>query len=225
MNGVHLRSSSEAHSLSVDSEYFDRIDTEEKAYWLGFIYADGYITKNIFGIKLQESDSEHLDKLKECLRSAHHIGHYVGKTGFSNTEFGTAYCSLTIENKDLVRGLVNQGVQYNKSSTILFPTAEIVPDSLLHHFIRGYFDGDGSVYGSERFPAASFDGNQRFISTLLEVIRNATGTKANIHPDRSIFCIKLGGRNVIKKLYDYMYSNATVFLRRKKQRFEKILNL
>ena len=224
-NGVQLRSLSESHSLPVDSNYFDEINAEEKAYWLGFIYADGYVTKNIFGIKLHEKDEEHLEKLKECLKSTHHIGHYINKTGFSKHEVGTPYCSLTIVNEQLVRGLVKQGVLYNKSATIPFPTEEIVPAPLLHHFVRGYFDGDGSVYGSVKAPAASFDGNQGFISTLLEVIRNVTGTKCNVQPDHSIFCIKLGGRNIIQKLYDYMYSDATVFLGRKKQRFEEILNL
>lgn len=64
-NNIPRRSSSESHKLPVDSNFFHEINTEEKAYWLGFMYADGYVTNRTMGIKLQESDSSHLEMLKK----------------------------------------------------------------------------------------------------------------------------------------------------------------
>lgn len=119
--------------------------------------------------------------------------------------------------------LVNDGVVYNKSSKIIFPSEDVVPNDLIHHFIRGYFDGDGSVYGSKRAPAASFNGTKGFLQEVLYHIKQQVQTKTSVVKDHSIWCIKLGGRNVIRSLYDYLYHDATVFLGRKKHKFEDII--
>jgi hypothetical protein len=79
------------------------------------------------------------------------------------------------------------------------------------------------VYGSAKAPAASFDGNEVFISVLLDVIKDVTHSSSSYYKDHSIFCIKLGGKNIIRRLYEYMYADANVFLGRKKQKFEQIL--
>lgn len=221
-HNVKLRNASESHKLPVDSNYFEVIDTEDKAYWLGFMYADGYVTKNIMGVKLRESDSEHLEKFKQALKSSHKIGHYVLNSGFSQG-LNAPYCSLTIVDDKLVADLKRCGVVPNKSKVVVFPTELIVPRHLVHHFIRGYFDGDGSVYGSAKAPAASFDGTKEFLDVLLKILKEAIGTNCNVHHDHSIYCIKLGGHNIIKQLFQYMYKDATVFLGRKKQRFEEYL--
>ena len=226
-NGVAKRSQSESHKLPVDSHFFSEINTEEKAYWLGFMYADGYITKcgnrTTMGVSLHDSDSEHLEAFKKPLRSEHKIGHYVNKNGYVG-EKGTPYCSLTIVDSQLVSDLERHGVFFNKSKILQFPTKDIVPNELMNHFVRGYFDGDGSVYGSIKAPCASFDGTELFMGKLLETLRDILGTNAHIYKDHSIYCIKLGGRNIITRLFEYMYKDATVFLGRKKKRFEEILH-
>ena len=79
-----------------DKHFFDVIDTEEKAYWLGFIYADGYVTKTVFGIKLKDSDTCHLEKLKSALKSEHSIGHYTIRSGFSKKHGPTECCSFQL---------------------------------------------------------------------------------------------------------------------------------
>lgn len=225
-NNIPRRSLSASHKLPVDSDFFHTIDTEDKAYWLGFMYADGYITKRgkrmTMGVSLQDSDSDHLESFKKSLHSEHKIGHYVNTSGCSKN-IGSPYCSLTIVDSQLVSDLERHGVFYNKSKILQFPTSDVVPNKLLHHFIRGYFDGDGSVYGSVKAPCASFDGTESFMGQLLETLRKPLGTNAHIHKDHSIYCIKLGGRNVITKLFNYMYKDATVFLGRKKLKFEEII--
>ena len=122
-----------------------------------------------------------------------------------------------------MRDLIYNGVAYNKSSIVKFPSEDIVPNDLVHHFIRGYFDGDGSVYGSQKAPAASFDGTKEFLDQLLNRLKEKVPTNSSVYKDHSIWCIKLGGKNIIRSLYNYMYNNATVFLGRKKRKFEEIL--
>lgn len=221
-SGVQQRSLSAAHKLAANYHYFDAIDDEHKAYWLGFIYADGYVTNNTFGIKLQESDCGHLEKLKMDLQSDHKIGHYVSTSGYSNQ---SSYCMIGINDTHQVETLIAKGVSRRKSKIVDFPSEDIVPPHLVPHFIRGYFDGDGSVYGSVKSPCASFDGNELFLNTLLSILHPIVDTESKLYKDRSIYCIKLGGSRIIKKLYDYLYTDCTICLCRKRERFEAILNI
>lgn len=98
--------------MPVNSQYFSSIDTEAKAYWLGFIYADGYVTGDVFGIKLSLKDISHLEKLKKAIESHHKIGTYKSKSGYND---GNEYCSLTINNRSFVTSLLAVGVDYRKS--------------------------------------------------------------------------------------------------------------
>ena len=174
--------------------------------------------------KLIGSDSDHLLKLKTALHSEHKIGHYVGNTGYNNN---TNYCSLTIKNKHLVDSLIDKGVVYNKSKVLRFPTNDIVPAKLIHHFIRGYFDGDGSVYFSppHGYIGISIDGTEMFLSKVLEIFSSVSGTHAKLYESKgTIKSLKVGGSKQVKAIYEYMYKDATVFLGRKKDRFDTYFN-
>lgn len=103
--------------------FFEVIDTEEKAYWLGFIYADGCVSKTSnqdrFEIKLKRTDLDHVEKLKKSLQSEHKICF-----GVTDNEFGKCeYCSLNIVNQKLVDDLVSKGVFYNKSNILEPPNS------------------------------------------------------------------------------------------------------
>ena len=82
-------------------------------------------------------------KFKESIKSEHKILEIE-----TNTPYKENYkcCSISIVNDHLVNSLNNKGVLYKKSKILTFPTIQQVPKNLLFHFIRGYFDGDGSVY-------------------------------------------------------------------------------
>lgn len=93
-------------SLPFDFGYFDSIDCDEKAYWLGFIYSDGYITGRVLGIKLSVKDIAHLEKFKKAIKSEHKIGRYKAEVGYG---CGNEYCSITINNQHLVDSLMRCG--------------------------------------------------------------------------------------------------------------------
>lgn len=146
-NDVHIRSHRESRfQYPFNENYFDNIDTPDKAYFLGFIYADGFVLKNhdkgrghnVLGITLAETEPlEKINKYIEC-----------NKPIFSFTQDGYKKDSqkyrLTFPSDHLVESLKKWGCTERKTFTIKFP--DFLPENLIHHFIRGYFDGDGSVF-------------------------------------------------------------------------------
>lgn len=132
------------NELKFDNTVFDSIDNEEKAYWLGFIFADGYIssTNNTFEISLKGSDKEHLDKFNKFMKHKDRNHVKLGKVKCGESIYDR--CRWSITNKHLWNTLNSYGCTPNKSTTLQFPLITIFKyDHLVRHFIRGYFDGDG----------------------------------------------------------------------------------
>lgn len=228
-NNIETKDNAFYRKKYCDETFFDKIDTEEKAYWLGFVYADGCVSHrsgaDVFEVKLSEVDKNHLEKLKSSLRSEHHIGTYVSTCGYN---VGKTYCSISIVNQQLVDGLIKNGVTYRKTHTLKFPDESQVPRNLISHFIRGYFDGDGSVYCLENanIGGVSFTGNENMLNGILNEIKNVIPTKTQVfkYPDKDACDLKIGGINYFKQCYDFLYNDATIFLDRKKAKFEDILS-
>jgi len=126
------------NTLNVD--YFKTIDTEDKAYFLGLIKADGYIDqkRERMALRLQEKDEIILIRFCEVLNiPKERINKVSKKEHQPSYNKNASVCSeLTINNKDFVRNILD--VKFN---TILTK----VPAALKPHFIRGYFDGDGCI--------------------------------------------------------------------------------
>lgn len=125
--------------------FFEKIDSELSAYWLGFMYADGCIQKqNKYGeqefkIAIRDTDLELLEKFKQDIQSTYPIRYDNSK----GKEHSLVIQSL--RSQKTVEDLKKLGCVENKSLILTFPTEEQVPKKYLHHFIRGYFDGDGSI--------------------------------------------------------------------------------
>lgn len=230
---------------SVNENFFECIDTEEKAYVLGFLYADGcnYVSKTgqkSIQFTQLEQDLNILDKIRNILECTYPYYTEVQKTN------GKVKYILKIFSKKLSDDVYNLGVVYHKSLILKFPDNDIVPENLMCHFIRGYFDGDGCIWSGKPKLVTSFDkkagkeytkfnmntkftfsGCDIFIAALQDYLVqhiNLNKTKLNRSKHQKDFCtMEYSGRGNIKKLYDYMYSSATVFGDRKKQKFEDIL--
>lgn len=223
-----------------NEKYFEIIDTENKAYWLGFLYADGYIEPiyrkekiKAFRIELGLSslDECHLEKFLLDLSSNAPITQRIQK--INNEEYNSS--RVRINNTKMCKDLIKLGCTTKKSLTLEFPNSDIVPIGLLSHFIRGYFDGDGCIHYSERNYIdkrnnkeyvnkqliTSLVGTSNFLEELLSILKNA-----NINFD---FCnsncgkaleIRVCRHNDILNFYSYIYNNANIFLSRKKDKFE-----
>lgn len=139
------------NELKFDNTVFDSIDSEEKAYWLGFIFADGYISsynegeKPIynFELSLKSSDKEHLHKFNKFMKHRDNNHVKLGKINYNDKVYFR--CRWAIRDKHLWETLNSYGCTPRKSLTLKFPPENIFKNvSLIRHFIRGYFDGDGS---------------------------------------------------------------------------------
>ena len=120
---------------------FETIDTEEKAYWLGFLYADGSVgsTDNRIELGLAEKDLKQIEKFKNFIGIPNKISYRATSKSYRYT-FKSIPCKTD---------LIKQGCVPKKSLILKFPTKEQVPQDLIKHFIRGFFDGDGCISISE----------------------------------------------------------------------------
>ena len=193
-------------AYNINSSVFENIDSEEKAYWLGFIYADGYISDdNSFELSLKISDSNHLEKFKKFLN-------YDGKITL-DTKVGR--CRLMFRNKKIGGDLKNLGCIPRKSLVLKFPTKFQVPEYLLNHFIRGYFDGDGSINGIKNSISISVLGTNDFLSKMLINFQLFSVLKVkNVKGSEKVFYFQISGSNARKFLYT-IYKNSIVSLDRK----------
>ena len=157
---------------------FDSIDTEEKAYWLGFIFADGYIDSSPldsnkkptynFELSLKGDDSHHLEKFNKFIE---HQKNIVRISDVKCEDVICKRCRLGVANKHLWETLNSYGCTPKKSLTLKFPNESIFKDkSLIRHFIRGYWDGDGCLSWSNKehtSPSVSVVGTKEFLYKVL----------------------------------------------------------
>lgn len=213
--------------------YFDNIDTEEKAYWLGFIYADGYISKperivkgNIkkgnyrFEISLKSDDSLHLEKFKKAIEYDKEIK--ISKTNFPRVN----RCRLYFSNRHFWETLNNYGCTPVKSLNLKFPNIDIFKDkSLIKHFIRGYIDGDGSIsYKNAKHTDLQLRilGTEHFLSNLQKNLPLEKPNKLSKRINIFELCF-----NSSRGLYvsTYIYKDASIYLDRKMNRYKEYCRL
>ena len=199
---------------NVNENIFKIINTEEKAYWLGFLYADGYVglTDNRVELTLQLSDVNHIKKFKTFLNSDCKIS------------TNTYRSRLLIKNKTIKSSLINLGCTPQKSLTLKFPTYEKVPKELIRHFIRGYFDGDGSLCVTEKTRSIDVLGTYDFLHQLC-LESNIATSKIYVSKSKSnkVFRIVLGSKSDLYNFSKYMYDDCNIYLDRKYEKFKKLM--
>lgn len=198
-------------TYSINENVFETIDTEEKAYWLGFLYADGYVnTQRGIELTLKEDDIKHIEKFKSFLKSEQPI-RYIAAT--------KAY-TLRVYSTKLSKDLTNLGCHQNKSLTLKFPTESQVPKNLIHHFMRGYFDGDGTIckgQGQYRFSViGTIDFIDKYDDVLLTEINRSHKNKYT--SQGKAFCLQRGGNLQVLDIINFLYKDATIYLERKYER-------
>ena len=193
---------------------FDNIDTEEKAYWLGFIYADGCISDN-GSLEIGLIDKEHLEKFKVFINSKNPIRNKKYK------EY-TSY-SITNKSKHLKDTLISYGCTPRKSLTLTFPNIDIFQcPSLIIPFIRGVFDGDGSIgidshkNCNKPYPRVSIVGTQDIIVNCLRYT-NITNLVTK-YGNNNYYETKFTHSKAIQFL-NTIYNNANIYLDRKYNKY------
>lgn len=192
-------------NYSLNENIFEKIDNPDKAYWLGVMYSDGYISKtkytNKFGLSVSEKDLEWVEKFRNFLNYNGDIKHYLVSSGYKK---GTPYVRLLIGNNKIVEDLEKWGVIEHKTKKI-----SCLPDiDFLDDFIRGYIDGDGSLL--KRLPCFQISGNKSF----LEAIAKYFSLPYHLEPDKSIYSLRYNTKES-RYLEKRLYKNANYYLQRK----------
>lgn len=217
-NNVKARSLSEASmKYTCNDFFFSNIDTEEKAYWLGVLYADGNISKNSSKsgqIFFTSTDKVWVESFLKTINSTNTAKSEMHK------KFNKIIWKARITSTQMFNDLNNLGCTPVKSLSIRLPK---LPKSLLHHFIRGYFDGDGTVGVYKNTSQSDWkiiksgfcSGSKEFIEDLLKVlpVKNKTIKYSGVY-------ITQHSLNDTINLYNYMYKDANVYLERKKEKFD-----
>jgi hypothetical protein len=203
-----------------NDDYFETIDTEDKAYFLGLLFADGnvYSARNRVQITLANEDAYILQAFADC------IG-YTGKMYIDREK----YSKLILPSKKMCADLTRLGCTPNKSLTLQFPTE--LPNELMHHFIRGYFDGDGHISRDKKLVNAYYHINMTSTEEFIVVLKNIltknnidTGNSYKRYKNKEVSAHTVYVKNKsAKNFIDYIYSNATLFLTRKYKIYERSL--
>lgn len=211
---------------AADVDFFEVINTEEKAYWLGFIVADGNVWRDMLTVRLGIVDIGHLEKLKAALGSEMKI--QVRRNKGAKTD----HCSFKLSSKKIVSDLAQLGVIPDKCHATYAPLSNI-PSDLHRHFWRGVVDGDGWLtYRISR------DGYEQRILGLAGsecVVTEFAKLCGSLHPARSPegYAVTskagrltkqtaVGGREGFWAVADYLYADSGVYLDRKYHAYQTI---
>lgn len=198
-----------------DHSFFDEINTQEKAYWLGFIGADGCVRMHVNSPRLEmclaPKDADHLRLLRTALRSTHKVT--AAKTS----------CRFAICSRRLFDGLGKHGVHPRKTLTYRWPDS--LSPELLRHFVRGYFDGDGSFSMTTRNQVvASVVGTEQFLMGLRSYLIRTLGFPENrLRWQTAAPRLSYGGNKQMVRFAHLLYDDATVYLNRKRERVAHLL--
>lgn len=211
-----------------DIDFFEKIDTEEKAYWLGFMFADGFIMDNSnrygedhFGLSVAADSADVIEKFKSSLQATNPITYDHGGNRYGKQTLHR----LILTSQKTVDDLINKGCV--KKKTLILEPPKFVPDELLHHFLRGFFDGDGSLIRAAKKKSTYVGFEVDFTTTkaMAEWIQNILGY-GSISKERRrkyTWYWKISGNQQVIKFYHYLYDDATIWMDRKYKKFQELL--
>lgn len=208
------------YSFNID--YFEKIDTEDKAYFLGFIVADGCINSKKNSISIIQKETYILHEFKNYIN-------FEGNIFNSNT---SNISSITVTSSKTKSDLEKLGICSNKTYDVKYPS---ISEDLENHFMRGVFDGDGCISlrtdkrdnsqrGQVNICSGSYDFIKEYYSKLVKYA-NLSGKNSIRTPKGSYYVIDWGGLTDVENIYNFLYKNASVYLRRKRQTFDKVVSI
>ena len=229
-NNVQIRKLSEyilnpaRKKYYLDDTFFDKIDSQEKAYILGFLYADGYnnTKRGVLVLTLQQRDEHILEDIKKHFTNVP-VKRYEHKSSYnSNKSFKKA--SLYIHSRKISDRLNELGCGNNKSFVLEFPN--YLSFELIPHFIRGYLDGDGCICLPKNGAVkVSLLSSLSFIEEFIKVVYKYIGiqfvgtTHAKSKNIGEAYCCN---RNRCLKFLDWIYKDSTIHLHRKYNKYLKL---
>lgn len=229
---IPRRSAEEAHrKYAINEDFFDNIDTEEKAYFLGFLYADGCNQMkhswNV-AIALSSLDKEILYKLSALIYRDPEIAYdqvrFYDRTHEDNGKGSNKgiEVKLCINSKHICLKLMDWGCVSTKTFVLTFP--KWLDNKLHRHFVRGYFDGDGTIYNeTNKMSGCGLISTKEFC----EGVKNAIVVNSNLYKvsskeedkDKNTWNLSINGNRNIQKFLNWMYAGSKIHLERKYQAY------
>jgi hypothetical protein len=198
---------------TLDIEYFKIIDSAEKAYWLGFLSGDAYVTPKSMTIGLSIVDVDHLQKLKLALNCNNNLDYVVYHDLFK-TE--ARFYRLQINDAKFAKYFL----QYKDDKPIL--RIPRIKSEYIRHFIRGILDADGCISVLDKKIQLNFAGYKPLLEDIQQEISNSCNVYTKICKQGSIFQLHYA-KNASLKILEWLYKDATVYLTRKHNEYLKAI--
>jgi hypothetical protein len=231
---ISRRTYSEAGRVyTLNEKYFDNIDDENKAYYLGLLMADGYNNEKRGAVTLilSKRDLHILKRFNDDISSNKPVAIVNNKNGTitGRLEFCSRYLSCR---------LAQIGCMQNKTFKITFPFNYIQED-LYRHFIRGYFDGDGcfsytearrnNYFGNSLLPVITIVGTADICESIKKILSQVLDISSNISRRKkdstnNIMTLRITGTNQIIKYMEWMYGGSEIYLERKRRKFNSFID-
>ena len=227
LNGIEKYSKSIIFNPELKEDFFENIDDEYKAYFIGLLISDGnvFIDGNkkanrqaSISITLDNNDKYILEDFKKII-----------KTNTKISSDGRGCCQIAVRSNKMYEDLSKYGIIPNKSFKTYLPKLN---NEMMPHLIRGILDGDGCINShlikSGRFlHSISFCGSKQLMNDisdfLFENLKLKTKPKVYTYKDRNLSEISIRNINDMFIVGKYLYSNATIFLKRKYNKFNNFI--
>jgi intein/homing endonuclease len=213
---------------TLNEDYFSVIDTEEKAYIIGFIAADGHVdeTTKRLKITLATKDKDILEKIRICLDSNTNIKDFEKKSHFIYGKPLFYHSTIEFCSSKLVADLVKIGLVTNKTYSLDQELIKFIPENLVRHFLRGYFDGDGHVsYGNKYSSGVKYNievvGNLPFLEASFYTYFPTTNKKFYHTRSKQTWAYKISSKQRVDDFLTYMYKDSVIYLNRKYEVYKK----
>ena len=196
---------------TVNHAFFSKIDTEEKAYFVGLILADGNITPRgksqpAIRLELQKQDKHVLESFKNCIQTSNHI-----------TSSRNCY-RIAVHSTQIASDLAKYGIVPRKTGNKQFMISDI-PEMFQRDFIRGFFDGNGWITYSKRIWTIGFADGELFLTELRDYFCSRLNVyKVAVIEHGGCFMISFSSQQDTRNILHFMYDNATLYLNRKYQK-------
>lgn len=216
INNLHkhkIKTRKRTNKKVVNNNYFDKINTEEKAYWLGFITADGNVSKKYCRIQIVLAivDKMHLEKFATIFEKKVKV-----------YEKCPGKCFFSLYNRKMYNDLLSIGVVPAKTDEDQSVIFDFIPDTFKKSFVRGLFDGDGSIAicSTKKDFTFSIAGEDRLLSKVSEYIYKKVGiNKKETEKYHRMSIIRWGGKTQCTAIFKWLYKDSNIFLERKHNKF------
>lgn len=194
------------HNLNLIENYWENIDSFDKAYFLGFLLADGNITKNQVKMELSKKDEEILYIFNNYTNSSNKI------ISIDRKNKGK-FSAFSVKRKKWIEDLSKYGMVPNKTFITEIPKLNL---DLMPHLIRGLIDGDGWI--TCKGNQIGFCGTEKCVTQLRDYLVSTLGVfnVKIIHQNTNVWQVSWSSKRDIKLIGEYIYKDKhDCFLLRK----------